>query len=206
MSTQLAFEMATDVHFLVSLSKEKDEKVIDEKIDSIIVDINKDLEKENKELYLLLDQQSERNEQSISALKDSIDEIKDEIIDKNSKFDTLINEIGRLKDELKTNKNESQENILRYSDLEKKYENFKTLIKWLSFFIILVPLQLLIWAYDNSIDCVCYQSLENKTVFKIILSIIVFLSALNIPISKHWKMWLTITASFVIALLYVSCL
>lgn len=206
MSTQLAFEMATDVHFLVALSNEKDEKAIDKKIDNIIVDINKDLEKENKELYLLIDQQSEKNEHRISALKESIDEIKDEIIDKNSKFDNLINEIERLRDELRAKNNENQESNLHNSYLRRKYENLKNLIKWTVFGCILVPLEIIIWALSDSINWEWYQNLENKTVFNIILGIIILLSALNIPISKHWKIWLPLTGGFLIALLTVSCL
>jgi hypothetical protein len=203
MSTQLAFEMAADVHFLSTLSRSPNEKDFNDKIDSVIVDINKSLKAENKELYIVIEQQSRESNDEISSLKETIGEIKEELSAKDETMDSLKGELKKLRKEIADSENGRSSNKAEADNVKKEYKQFKKKIRWILFTIIFIITIVPIWVSGILIESNWYLSLKNKVVLKILLSMILLFSLLNIPVPKNWKIWLPILACFLIAFLTI---
>jgi len=200
MGAQLAFELATDVHFLSTLSKEKNDKVFDKKIDSIIVDINRDLKSENKELYTLIDQQVETSQMKFEELNTAIDEISEQLSAKITSIDTISSEISNLREQIGESNRQKEKLEFEKQEVTNKFKTYKNIIKWSGFVIFVVLSTLVIWNLDRIITIEWYINLPHKITIKIISNIILALAGLNIPYSKYWKVWIPIICAFLIAL------
>jgi hypothetical protein len=204
MGSQLAFELATDVHFLSTLSKEKNEKDFDEKIDSIIVDLNRDLKSENKELYTLIDQQADESQKKFKSLNTAIEGILEQLTSKISSVDTISNEMAVLREQIGTTERQKEEIQSEKQEITKEFEKYKNITKWTSFIIIVVLSTIIIWYFDRLISQGWYKNLPHKAILKIISNIIITLIALNIPFSKHWKVWIPLICAFLVALFKIG--
>ena len=215
MDTQLAFDLATDVHFLYSLSKEKSEEKVEEKIESAILDINQNLKEENKEIYVALERQEIENQEKIKHLNSDIDNIKSELTKKDEMHNVLLGEVQILKGSLsemseKINKKENEVTITK-TELEKRDKEIerisktakiqKAIILWGGFSMLVIIGTAVIWNFENLFDWQWFIVHSKSLAMKIILNVELILIALNIPLSKHWVIWISAIGAFLIAFL-----
>jgi len=215
MGTQLAFDLATDVHFLYSLSKEKNEEKIEEKIETAIVVINENLKDENKEIYSLLENQETENQEKIGDLNNKLLEIKSKLIQKDDIQESLVGEVSALKDSLKEmgkkiDKTESkvvssQDEIKQKDDkinsITKTVRIQKLIIVWGGFAILFIIGILFIWFFETVIDWNWFSAHNQNLALKILTSVCYVSMILNIPLSKHWKIWIGIIFTLFITML-----
>ena len=112
----------------------------------------------------------------------------------NKKVDGKEAEISKSKIELD---NKAQE-LERSSS---KIEHQKTIMYWGLFTVLLISFSILIWVFEKLIDWQWLTSHKQVIALKLLTNICVVFALLNIPLPKHWIIWLGTVFTGVIALL-----
>ncbi|MCG6190078.1 hypothetical protein [Maribellus maritimus] len=215
MDTQLAFDLTTDVHFLYSLSKEKNDEKVEEKIDNAILEINQNLRDENKDVYEILEKQEIENQEKINNLNVDLEKIRSELTEKEELHNNLLAELSKLKgsldnmsqkidkrdEEITTSKKELDDKNKEIETISKTARTQKAIIIWGLFAVLLISGSLIIWFMEKLFDWQWFTVHSYNLAMKIILNIELVLITLNIPLSKHWVIWISAIGAFLIAFL-----
>ncbi len=216
--TQLAFDMATDIHFLYTLSKEKSDSSFEQKVEDEIIVKNKLLKEENKEIYVLLDEIEIQNKEKLDNLKSNLEDVKNQLSEKTKNQDQLSSELYELKKSIndinKMNSEKEQESSTYKSKLLTKEQEIKiisstnlkqkNIINWGVYFVLLSIGSLIIWFFERIIDWQWFVTHNKTIVLKIFMNLIIVIALLNIPLKKHWHIWIVLTIAILIAFLTLA--
>ncbi len=169
-SIPLALKLTTDKRFMYQIDINESNDKIDKTIDSKFVNISVELQKEKDELENVSDTQKER----IKKLENRVDEIDQNSSQKGIDYQTKID------------------------TLTGKLSKGKSVNKWLVFLLLFTLSSVFIWNFNNIFNWQWFVIHENKVLIQILSELVAFLALLNIPLKKHWKVWVTLLVPIVV--------
>lgn len=191
MSQQLALNITTDKHFMVTIASETDEQKIEEKIESKLVDMADQLQKVNE----ALGKQIEEKHRKAKTLEKRMSTIEKMIKEKEKVYQKQIDGLAKeLEDE--RNKRESAEDAAQGERVS--FRTFK--IKWSIFTGGLILTSLILWLTLFRLPLL--GTFKDKTIISIASQLGLIFAFLNVPLKQHWKIWLTCVIPLCVAILY----
>lgn len=188
MSKQMVLNVVADKHFMISMASESDEKKIDEKIETKFVDITKQLQLEKKKL----EENVLTKKKKIGKLEETVDELKEG-------FNNISKTYGDQARELKEERQKRETS-------EKKLKNFSNITNWGSFLLVLVLVSISLWLHELWLEWIWFESHTRIVFLKIISQLLFIFILLNIPMRKHWTIWLVISIALVICLFTIAAI
>lgn len=174
MNPQLALNLVTDTHFMVTMASETDEEKIGQEIENKFVDIATQLQSEKETLEKDIQSERAKIQKQIEGLQKSLE---------------------NAKTEREAAKKESE-------NIKGKFEAFKTkLVKWAIFAIGLVVTSLSLWSHQRWLYWPWLDTHKNRTIIEIALQLLLVFALLNIPLTEHWLKWLGLIVGIILAIL-----
>lgn len=193
MSPQLALNITTDKHFMLTVASETDEQKIEEQIENKFVDVASRLQKEKE----ILGENVKQKNLEIRQKDGRIKTLEERMSTVEKKLEEA--EKGR-KRELKDEENKRKRAEERTKIIRERFQALKrNLVKWSIFGGGLLVTSVILWLTlfkGPSLDIV-----KNNTVFGILSQLLLIFGFLNIPLKRHWKLWLVAITPLIIALL-----
>ena len=200
MNPQLTLNVVADKHFMVTMASEADEAKIEERIESKLINIADQLQREKEALERDAEIKGERLE------------------DEKKKRETAEIESEKAKQELEAFKTESekakQELEAFKTESEKAKQELETLkaslvkwIKWAGFVVGLGLTSSLLWLHQYWwLYWPWLDTHKNRTPIELAFQLLLVFAFLNIPLSRHWKVWLPLVIAIMLAILKLAFL
>jgi hypothetical protein len=200
MNPQLALNLITDKHLMITMAYETDEQKIDEKIENKFVDMASQLQTEKQ--TLVKDIQIEKNR--FEKLEEKIRNVESALEETQTENRKQVEEIEKtLKDE-KRNRVEAEKES---EDIKKKFEEFrKSMVRWGIFVCTLGLASSFLWFHHNWLDWVWLRTHKNGTLIELASQFLLIFVLLNIPLKNHWKTWLGFIVATALGILTLSSL
>ena len=191
MNPELALEIVSDKHFMLTVATETNIEKTEEKIESKFIDIANQLQKEEEKFKERLKQKDEE----INKLKESLivrekkseqetKRMQDQLQALESRLNKVDNDRKKVDDEKKTKEDELE-------NVKEEFKRFrKQLIKWLVFGGSFTVISLCLWLRPFGMKWTTLDTNKNRTIIEIALQLLLLFILLNIPLKKHWKVWL----------------
>jgi len=215
MSPQLALEVVTDSHFMVSMSNETDENEREKKIKNKLVDVAADFQEQNVALeknVSVKEIRVKKLEEQVAVLRSDMKaqqktfraqqrtfEIAQQDYENTAKklenvnvekeqADKAIRELNQLRESIQSEKDDIQNQLAAYKS------NIK---KWGIFGILTIFASALWWMHHLLISWPWLTSHSHETSIKIAIQLAIVCLLLCYPMRKHWYVWVSIAALFV---------
>jgi hypothetical protein len=177
MNPELALSIVTDAHFMTTMAEEADEGKIEEKIESKLVNLVDQLQREKEVLVTgseEKDERIERLEERIRTIQAVVEDerMENELENEKKRREVAEKEVERLKEELK---------VFRES-----------LVRWIFFLIGLALTSTLLWFRQSwlGLDWPWLDTHKNNVPLVLSTQLLLVLVFLNIPLKQHWKVWI----------------
>ncbi|MFH1069327.1 MAG: hypothetical protein V1794_06855 [Candidatus Glassbacteria bacterium] len=205
MNYALAFEIVSDTHFMITMSGDLEEEEIRDKIREQIVEKATKISETNKilgdqikeketdvaKLKSQLEKLNESAKRDKNTFQEEIKKLEEKISKQDEKLEKAINEKNEVMDEAL--KVEQERNVLKANITKYKRE-----IKRNTFWLLMIIISLFIWMHNYFIEIPLIE--KNINVIKILSQLFFTFFLLNIPFSKHWKLWV----GFMVAIFLAS--
>jgi hypothetical protein len=186
MNPELALDIVIDRHFIASIKSDDDPAVNDKKLENKFLDLAEQYHKENDQL----EAEKRKETQDKNTLKTENIELMDSLDSLNARIKQIeeqkTSEFSEIKD-----KNHQLTDALGISINQNKAKtdeisSLSTLIKWLVFTILLMPISYCIYNFIN-IDHYWINNLKELLLIKIATFLVSTSILLIIPLKKHWQ-------------------
>jgi len=196
MTPELATEIAADSHFMIAVSElEDDEQRMNEMIEEKMVVLNKglmrvveELKANNKQKDKRIEKIDEKYDTLFAKFNETNKTFTEQIEKLNVKYVSTDSEKQKLEDE---NKELRIKNTIAQTAIGKLKEKIKRFvrgaIKWCVFLLLLIGISYFIW-----FDIFNMIPDEKEAILKFLLFFGSVVALLNIPLHKHWKVWVGI--------------
>ncbi len=197
MNPELAFQVVADRHFMVTLALEQNEQQIETKLNNKFVDLANELSSEKAKLS----DEIQKATSSISKLEHENQQLLSQIGTIEQDKDSLKSEFNNLNRELGEEKKNREKADQKITSLERA---LKTTVRWSVFLFSLAILSFLIWGHPFFWKFVWLSTHKNSIIIKLLTQTLSIFGLLNIPLSKHWKVWLPLSIAVLIAIFTLS--
>lgn len=193
MNPQLALNITADKHFMVTVASETDEQKIEEKIDSAIVDIANQLQKERETLTKSI----EEKDLTLKELEGRVSAVEGELRERETEHEKQNEELsGKLKGERS-----------RRGIAEGEVENLKELlgtfkanvIRWSGFVGGLILTSFILWL--TLVKLAPLETFKNTLIMGGLSQLVLIFAFLHIPLRQHWKWLIGVIVTLIIAIL-----
>jgi len=205
MSPQLALEIITDTHFMVSMVGEKDnskkEAILNNKFITLAADLETqktDLEKNKSEI----EESGKILTHEVSLLKEKLEYQQSEITKVKDALKSEIKKKEDLRGEFLILKGDNKETEKHKNVLENQFLDYRKKVKrWSIFILSSIILSILLWTQPLWLSLTWLTGHSKHINIKMAIQIIIFSSLLCIPLGKHWKIWIVIISALFILIL-----
>ena len=211
MIPELALAIVTDTHFMQGIQNDTEQE-IDEKVDSKLVDIAKQLKEQNRDLKVEVDtktKQVENLEQKTTTLESSIQkssrrqdaqEESIKALDEKLKLEQAAN--AETSEALEQTKQQARDLEQSLSDeKERRTVLVNKIILWGIFTLLLGSCSFLLWDW---ISWGSWAKHPRLLYLKIGVQVMLPFIFLTIPLREHWVKWITLVATISIGLIGIA--
>jgi hypothetical protein len=179
MNPQFALNVVTDKHFMVTMAEETDEAKIEEKLDSKLVDMADQLQREKE----ILERKVEVQDGEVKSLEEGIEAIQ------------KILEESRKKAEDEKKKRETAE---KESEKVKRQLEFRMAVfQWGIFVVGLSLISSLLWLHQLWFDWTWLDNHKNRILIQLASQLLIAFALLNVPLRRHWQLWLKLIVAII---------
>jgi hypothetical protein len=195
MNPQLALNIVTNKHFMVTMASETDEEKIEEEIENKFIDIATQLQSEKETLEK--DIQSDR--ERIQRLEKKFSSIERKVQETETRETRYRKQVEELQKSLEDEKTATEKE-------KEKLEAFKTnLVRWAIFVGGLGLTSLPLWLHQWWLDWPWLDTHKNRILIELATQLLLVFGLLNIPLRRFWKTWLTCLVAIAVTILTLAC-